>query len=155
MSQPPANPKLYHIVHVDRLASILSDGNLLCDAIMANRPGTGTTIGMHKIKERRLTLPLTSRPGLLVGQCVPFNFCPRSVMLYLLHMGNHPDISYRGGQGPLIHLEMDMNRVVQWAEAQGRLWAFTLSNAGAYYFEDRCDLNSLDEVNWQAVSAQQ
>ena len=35
MNQPPAEPKLYHIVHVDRLASIISDGCLWCDAEVA------------------------------------------------------------------------------------------------------------------------
>lgn len=155
MPQPPINPKLYHIVHVDRLASIVADGNLLCDAVMANRQGTGTVIGMSRIKQRRLQLALESRQGLMVGGCVPFYFCPRSVMLYLLYRGNDPDLNYQGGQDPIIHLEFDLNRVVQWAEARGRRWAFTLSNAGAYYFEDRCDLGSLDEVSWEAVSARQ
>ena len=27
------------------------------------------------------------------------------------------------------------------------------SNAGAYYFEDRCDLSRLHEINWAAVQA--
>lgn len=36
---------------------------------------------------------------------------------------------------------------------EARLWAFTLSNAGARYFEDRCDLAQLDEVDWTAVQA--
>ncbi len=31
--------------------------------------------------------------------------------------------------------------------------AFTLSNAGARYFEDRADLAQLNEVNWPAVNA--
>jgi hypothetical protein len=155
MSQPPANPKLYHIVHVDPLASIVADGHLLCDAVMANRPATGTVVGMSRIKERRLHLPLESKPGLMVGQCVPFYFCPRSVMLYLLYQGNHPDLNYQGGQGPIVHLELDLHRVVEWAEAEGLGWAFTLSNAGAFYFEDRCDLAELDELDWNAVAARQ
>lgn len=155
MSQPPANPKLYHIVHVDRLASIVAEGSLLCDAVMANRQGTGTVIGMSRIKQRRLQLPIASRPGVMVGGCVPFYFCPRSVMLYLLYRGNDPDLNYQGGQDPIIHLEFDLHRVVEWAEAHGRRWAFTLSNAGARYFEDRCDLGDLGEINWAAVGARQ
>ena len=79
--------------------------------------------------------------GLHVGDCVPFYFCPRSVMLYLIYQANHPELTYRGGQGPIVHLEFDLHRVVQWAEAQGLRWAFTLSNAGSYYFEDRCGLD--------------
>ncbi len=154
MSQPPAQPKVYHIVHVDRLASIITDGCLHSDAQMVQRPGTGTTIGMSRIKQRRLTeLSLTSMPGLLVGGCVPFYFCPRSVMLFLLHRGNHPDLSYTGGQGPLIHLELDLHAVVEWAAQRGLRWAFTLSNAGAYGFEDRSTLKELTDVDWAAVQA--
>jgi hypothetical protein len=150
----PENPKIYHIVHVDRLPSIIEAGGLLSDAEMASRPGTGTVIGMGKIKQRRLTeLTLTSRPGLYVGQCVPFYFCPRSVMLFLIWRANDPDLTYRGGQGPIVHLEFDLQAMVQWAEGDGRRWAFTLSNAGAYYFEDRADLASLHEIDWGAVNA--
>ena len=39
------------------------------------------------------------------------------------------------------------------AAPEGRRWAFTLSNAGAYYFEDRADLASLPEIDWAAVAA--
>ena len=66
---PPANPKIYHIVHMDRLSSIIADGHLWCDAEIARReagkPGAGTTIGLSSIKQRRLNeLQLTSHPGL-------------------------------------------------------------------------------------------
>jgi hypothetical protein len=154
MSRSPDQPKLYHIVHVDRLASIVADGCLSCDAEMARREAVGTTIGMSDIKRRRLhELFLSSRPGLRVGECVPFYFCPRSVMLYIIAKANHANLGYRGGQEPIIHLEADLHRVVEWAEENGIRWAFTLSNAGARYFEDRCRLDALSEVNWDAVNA--
>ena len=51
----PANPKLYHIAHVDRLPSMVADGWLWCDAEVARRAPRGTTIGMDGIKQRRLT----------------------------------------------------------------------------------------------------
>lgn len=148
----PARPKIYHIVHVDRLASILSDGCLWSDAaVVANRK-PGTTIGMNRIKERRLNeLQLASHQDLFVGQCVPFYFCPRSIMLYLIYRANE-ELSYRGGQGPIIHLEADLHSAVAWAGQQGRRWAFTLSNAGARYFEDCCDLQDLNRINWDAVA---
>ncbi|OAI19719.1 hypothetical protein A1507_06555 [Methylomonas koyamae] len=57
----PAQPKLYHIVHVDRLASIIAAGGLLCDAAVVANPTAGTTIGMSSGKQRRLQeLRLTS-----------------------------------------------------------------------------------------------
>ncbi len=150
----PADPKIYHIVHVDRLPSIIADGGLLCDAEIARREPVGTTIGMSDIKQRRLTeLSLRSHPDLHVGACVPFYFCPRSVMLYVISQTNHPQLSYRGGQGPIVHLEANLRSTVAWAEEHGLRWAFTLSNAGARYFEDRSDLAQLDEIDWDAVQA--
>ena len=140
----PADPKIYHIVHVDRLPSIIAAGGLLCDAEIAARGPVGTTIGMNDIKQRRLgELRLSSHPDLHVGGCVPFYFCPRSVMLYVISQANHRQLSYRGGQGPIVHLEADLRSTVSWAEAQGLRWAFTLSNAGARYFEDRSDLTTV------------
>lgn len=150
----PAEPKIYHIVHVDRLPSIIADGWLWCDAEIIRRAPAGTTIGMNGIKQRRLNeLTLASHPDLHVGDCVPFYFCPRSIMLFLIHRANHPELTYRGGQGPIVHLEADLGRTVGWAKDQAWRWAFTLSNAGAYYFEDRCDLADLHEIDWDAVEA--
>jgi len=112
----PAEPKIYHILHVDRLPSVIADGFLWCDAEVARRSCPGTTIGMNKIKERRRTrLRLTSHPDLFVGDCVPFYFCPRSVMLYLISRGNHPEISYQAGQEPIVHLVANLKRVIEWA----------------------------------------
>lgn len=151
----PANPKIYHIVHVDKLASIAADGFLWSDAEMMQRAPVGTVIGMSNIKARRLAeLTLTSHPDLYVGQCVPFYFCPRSVMLYLIHRRN-AELTYQGGQAPIIHLVADLHAVVAWAAANERRWAFTLSNAGSYYFEDRADLAQLGEVKWPSVLTNQ
>ena len=150
----PADPKIYHIVHVDRLPPIIAAGGLLCDATIAEREPVGTTIGMNDIKWRRLSeLRLNSHRGLYVGACVPFYFCPRSVMLYVISQANHPQLSYRGGQDPIVHLEADLRATVAWAEEQDLRWAFTLSNAGARYFEDRSDLGQLNEIDWDAVEA--
>src|SRR5690606_19784452 len=55
--------------------------------------------------------------------------------------------------GPILHLEADLNAVVAWANAQAARWAFTLSNAGSYFFEDRSDFTRLNEINWTAVQA--
>ena len=151
MPPPPAQPKIYHILHVDRLASVIADGRLDCDATIVRRGAPGTTIGMSRIKARRLTLPVHCHPGDCVGDYVPFYFCPRSIMLYLIYRANHPDLTYRGGQEPIIHLQADLQRVIAWADANGRRWAFTLSNAGAYYPEFRADVGQLHEINWPAV----
>ena len=153
MNAVPPQPKIYHIAHVDRLPSIVAAGGLLSDAMVQAQALGGTMIGMNHIKQRRLTeLQLASHPGLFVGACVPFYFCPRSVMLYLIHRRN-AELAYQGGQASIIHLQADLGAVVAWANAEPARWAFTLSNAGSYFFEDRNDLARLGEINWTAVQA--
>lgn len=148
----PSNPKIYHIVHVDRLPSIIESGGLLCDAQMTKYSSKGTTIGMKHLKEMRLKRPLRSHSDLLVGDCVPFYFCPRSIMLFMISVKSQ-SLSYRGGQEPIVHLEADLRQTVAWAEKNNLRWAFTLSNASSRIFQDRCDLNQLNDIDWDAVRA--
>lgn len=151
MTQPPAHPKIYHILHVDRLPSVLAGGGLLSDTRMNGLSGHGTVIGMQDLKAHRLTRPVEGHPGLTVGGCVPFYLCSRSVMLYVIHRANHPSLAYRGGQEPIVHLEADMRTVVDWANTHNRRWAFTLGNASTNFAEFRTSLNELGEINWQTV----
>jgi hypothetical protein len=114
----PEQIKIFHIVHISKLPEIHRQQFLFSDAIIQKSPPIGITIGMDKIKKRRLEeLALSTRPGLHVGECVPFYFCPRPVMLYMFHRGNHPDIEYHGGQEPIIHLVADLRKTVDWAES--------------------------------------
>ena len=151
MPTPPDHPKIYHIIHVDRLASVVADGSLLCDAQIMKLAAAGTTIGMGTIKQRRMVLPVHCHGGTHVGEYVPFYFCPRSIMLYVIHEANHPELAYRGGQGPIVRLEADLHEVVKWADTDGRRWAFSLSNAGAYYAQFRARLDQLGDIQWAAV----
>jgi hypothetical protein len=109
---------------------------------------------MSGIKRRRLDkLDFPCHQGTKVGEYVPFYFCPRSVMLYVIHCANHPELTYRGGQDPIIHLESDLHRVVAWANGKKVRWAFSRSNAGASYAEFYSDLQDLDKLDWQAIQA--
>ncbi|MFN4311621.1 MAG: DUF4433 domain-containing protein [Ferrovibrio sp.] len=151
---PPAQPKIYHIVHVDKLSSIIGEGALLCDSSVINRKLGGTTIGMGSIKQRRLGLPVHCHPGLNVGDFVPFYFCSRSIMLYVIYKANHPELAYQGGQAPIMHLEADLGTVVDWANKHGRRWAFSTINAANAAAEFRKNLGQLGEINWDAVAEQ-
>ena len=147
----PDKISLFHIVHIDRLCSIVSSGGLFCDAINRRLPLDGTTIGMSKLKDRRLSRSLNSHPDLHVGDCVPFYFCPRSVMLYVINCQNHIELSYKGGQSAIIHLVSDLHKTIEWANTNGLRWAFTTSNASSSYFDDYSDLKELIRINWEAV----
>lgn len=153
MSPTPTRPKIYHITHVTNLVDIATEGFLVCDATMINRGGPKASIGMSSIKRRRIEeLPVPQHSGTKVGDYVPFNLCPRSVMLYVIHRRNHPELTYTGGQGPIVHLECDLQAVAAWASKNSVLWAFSLSNAGSRYAEFRSSIRDLDELDWAAIS---
>ena len=153
MSPEPARPKIYHITHVDTLARIVADGMLLSDREITRRGGPAVVIGMSTIKARRFVLPVRCHLGTMVADYVPFYFCPRSVMLYLIYCANHLELQYRGGQDPIVHLEANLRRIVAWADRSGQRWAFSLSNAGAFYTTFLSSLGELHQINWEAVDA--
>ncbi|QKC95827.1 type II toxin-antitoxin system toxin DNA ADP-ribosyl transferase DarT [Mesorhizobium sp. NZP2298] len=150
----PAQPKIYHIVHVDNLASIVKDGFLWPDAVMVKRQGAAV-IGNNEIKMDRLHLPVDCHPGTCVGDYVPFYLCPRSVMLYVISKRNNPNVPYRDGQGPVVHLMADMREVVEWASRIERKWAFTDINAANRAADFYDDLARLDQLNWDAITTRQ
>lgn len=153
MSNNIPNPlKIYHIVHLNNLASIIRNGFIFSDAIVRERKLNQMAIGMNKLKERRLVLPVKSHHNLCVGDCVPFYFCPRSVMLYIISTQQHPECSYQEGQEPIVHLVADLNTTWDWADSKGLRCAFTTSNAASYYFEDFKERTELDVINWDAVN---
>ncbi len=146
------NLKIYHILHVDKLQSIINSFGLFSDYEVITQGLGGTTIGMNTIKQRRLTeLKLDTHPDLYVGQCVPFYFCPRSVMLYMMHTKNS-QLTYQGGQDSIIHLEIDFYKAIQWADENTKRWVFTKSNAGSRYFEDTNDISKISELDWDTIN---
>ncbi len=148
----PAKPKIYHILHVGNLPSIISDGALWPDSTMVERKGA-TVIGNNEIKADRLHLPVDCHPETYVGDYVPFYLCPRSVMLYVISRGNHPNVSFREGQGSVIHLVADMEEVVTWAQSKQRNWAVTDINAANRVADFYKNLDSLDKLDWTAIAA--
>lgn len=153
MAERPQPTPLYHISHYTNLRSVLDAGGLLPDVEMINRGGPETAVGMNTIKQARLTRPVKCHPGAYVGEYVPFFFCPRSVMLYILHRGNHPELTYDGGQEPIIHLQADLDRVIGWANREDLPWAFTTGNARAGYARFLDNVAQLDQLNWDAVES--
>lgn len=154
MPRIPRHPKIYHITHIDNFEGILSDKVLWSDAKRLELGLDCEIVGMSEIKRRRLEeLEVGCHPGTKVGEYVPFYFCPRSIMLYILHMGNHPDISYRGGQSPIVHLQADLMASIQWAEKHKVRWAFSDRNAGAHFAKFYKTIDDLDKIKWAAVES--
>lgn len=154
MTTPPTRPKIYHITHVDNLGSIVTGGCIEADSRRFGQGGAQITIGMTEIKHRRLfENDVRCHPGTKVGYYVPFYFCPRSIMLYILHMGNHPDITYHGGQRLILHLQADLEEAIRWAETSGVPWAVTDRNAGTRFTSFYRNRSDLDKIDWEAVES--
>lgn len=140
----PKDPFIYHITHVDNLASIVRAGCLWSDAQRLSQQFASTNIGYSHIKKRRMHrgVPVAAR-GVL-GQYVPFYFCYRSVMLYVVHRGHD---NYAGGQGPIVHLVSRVTRAI----ATGQPWAFTDRHAELQYAQYYDDLSQLGQVDWNVM----
>jgi len=152
MTAPPRLPKIYHITHMDNLAQIIHYGSIYSDARRLAAGLDCNIIGMSAIKARRLEeLEVTCHAGTMVGEYVPFYFCPRSIMLYILCKGNLPELTYRSGQRPIVHLQADFHATVEWANRHNVRWAFSDRNAGAYFADFFNNVDNLDKVNWEAV----
>lgn len=145
---------LYHITPVENLDSILRLGKIFCDKFMTTlRPGSHVINGMPHIKQRRLyECRLHSYPDLYVGDCVPFYFCPRSVMLFVIAKKNE-HVSYKKGEDNIVHLEVKLTSVLKWAQDEKLKWAFTDTNAGSYTFNDYSDIRELKKLDWEIIKS--
>jgi ssDNA thymidine ADP-ribosyltransferase, DarT len=153
MSPLPNNPKIYHITHAENVQKIIAHGALWSDAERLRRGLVCEIVGMSEIKRRRLEeIRVDCHAGTMVGGYVPWYYCPRSVMLYILHMGNSPGLTYNGGQRPIVHLQADLNSVLNWAASNNVRWAFSRGNAGAYYARFSNDRNELANLDWTAIA---
>ena len=74
----PTNPKIYHITPVCNLEGVAKAGVLWSDAKRIELGLDCQVVGMFRIKERRLkVLQVDCHPGTMVGEYVPFYFCPQ------------------------------------------------------------------------------
>lgn len=155
----PAQPKIYHIVHIDRLPSILQEGYLLSDTEVRKRGIGGTTIGSLEMKNARQRKRLTTYTDLTVGDCVPFNLCPRSVLLYVnalaasgRYEGPAPPAN-QDGQDRILHIVANMLTVVRHADANNVRWVFTHMNAANALSQDFADLSHLHQLDWYTIES--
>lgn len=140
----PSDPAIYHITHIRNLAGIVAAGRVFSLAACDEGAATPLNIGYSHIKLRRRTRPVPCAVGGCLGDYVPFNFCNRSVMLYVVSRGH---TGYGGGEREIVHL----CSTVRTAIAGGQPWAFTDRHAEvahALYYDD---LAALGEVDWPVM----
>lgn len=141
----PEDPPVFHITHIDNLVGIVREGGLWSDAKREERQLSSVNIGYRHIKARRIDRVVPAAAGGRLGEYVPFNFCHRSVMLYVIHVG-HDD--YEGGQDEIVHLVSRAKTAI----ATGRPWTFTDRHADLAHALFHDDLADLGEVQWQVMA---
>tara|TARA_R110001583_G_scaffold18601_2_gene73833 strand:+ start:1483 stop:2091 length:609 start_codon:yes stop_codon:yes gene_type:complete len=120
-----------HITHIDNLASIIGQDCLWSDAKRIELDLINQNIGYSHIKARRLQRPVKVAAGGMIGEYVPFNFCPRSVMLYVIHR-RHKD--FEGGQERVLHLISDTDTI-------------RLSNQHCFFTDIHADLDYAEQID--------
>lgn len=136
--------KVSHITHINNLTSILGQGCLWSDAKRIELGLVNQNIGYSHIKQRRLVRPVNVAAGGTIGQYVPFNFCPRSVMLYAIYRG-HDD--FDGGQDEVLHLISDTETV----RLVNQHCFFTDIHADLEYAEQIEDFTRINELDIKRI----
>jgi hypothetical protein len=138
--------KVSHVTHINNLIGIIEQGCLWSDAKRIELGLVSKNIGYSHIKERRLAHSVGVASGGFIGGYVPFNFCPRSVMLYVIHQGHD---NYNGGQDGILHLISDTDTILQTNPS----CFFTDIHADLAYAEQIDDFKRLNELDYQKIHA--
>jgi ssDNA thymidine ADP-ribosyltransferase, DarT len=138
---------LYHITHIDNLASIIRCGGLLSNTCLQARNKVVRDISYGNIQDRRATKHVPCAAGGILHEYVPFYFAPRSPMLYTIHKGNVP--SYQGGQAAVLHLVTTVEAI----EESELVFTFTDGHAVMAYSDFYDDLDDLERIDWRVMKS--
>ena len=151
---PPGRPRpwrgnataLYHITHVENLASIARNGVIRCDRGCSTRGVSPVSVAYGDLKSRRAAWPVRVAKRGTLADYVPFYYAPRSPMLYAIHGGFVA--GYDGGQAEVAHLVLA-------AEDIARDGAFVITDGhAATPLTDQYDsLDDLDQVSWDVMDS--
>jgi hypothetical protein len=137
---------LYHITHIDNLASIVSAGGLWSDAERRQRGFGHASIAHEHIKHERLQRPVDKAARGVLADYVPFYLAPRSPMLFAIHKGGVK--GYEGGQEPIVHLAASVDALAQ----AGHLCCFSDRHAKLALAKFHDDLSLLRSViRWDVM----
>ena len=147
MAAPIPTP-VYHLTHIDNLASIIQSGGCLSFNQMQNQGIGHVSVAYDNIQDRRARTLVPCGPGGCLHDHVPFFFAPRPPMLYAIHGGSVE--GYEQGQIPLIYLVTKAQTV----NNSGSAWVFTDGHATMAFTEFFDDLKNLDKIDWEVMESQ-
>jgi hypothetical protein len=138
---------IYHITHIKNLKFILESGGLIANSGLKRQQINYQDIAHGHIQDRRALTRVPCAARGCLHDYVPFYFAPRSPMLYAIHRGNVE--GYADGQNPIIHLVSEAETIA----ANNLAFAFTDGHAVIAYSEFYDDLQQLDMIDWEIMSA--
>jgi ssDNA thymidine ADP-ribosyltransferase, DarT len=141
----PQPTRIYRMVHVDSLPTILARGALHAPTCTPNDGLPYRTIHNTEVQASRRVKTVPCGPCGTVHDYVPFYFGPLSVMLLNLKTGRVA--GYSEGQAPLIYLVSTAQAVA----SVGCRYVFTDGHGLAGFTEWFDDLARLDAVDWGLV----
>ena len=143
------NPvRLFHITPIATLPDIFARGALLSKNHLAAAGVDYTSIAHHGAQSTRAAKLVPNPPGGNVHDYVPFYFAPRSPMLYTINGGNVLGCDLR--QADIVHIETTIDLVLR----HGEPFVFFDRNATLAYSNDFTDINRIDAIAWDLITAQ-
>lgn len=141
----PQRVLLYHITHVENLASIIQSGGLHAYKELRQGSIDYTNIAYQHIQDRRASKIVPCGPCGTLHDYVPFYFAPRSPMLHTINQGNVPGYAER--QKPVIHLVTSLDKIV----AEDMQFVFSDGHGTMELTEFFDDITLLDRIDWQVM----
>ena len=138
---------IYHITHINNLATILRDGRLWSDAERIKLGYSPESIAYEHIKKRRFSIPVKISTQGVLADYVPFYFYKRSPMLCAISKGGVT--GSQDTQSSIIYLASSVEKV---ANKNSQSWFFTDGHGVDQLTQYYNDTKELVNVDWEVIS---
>lgn len=145
MSNQPKNTLIYRMIHYQNLELIMKYG-IHCPNSSVKIPEF-INIGLNNLIAKRGNKKVSIKPNGVINDYVPFYFCYKSPMLFLISKDGNKD--YSGSQEEIIYLVSSVEKI----EEAGIEYVFTDGHASEIitkFYNTKDDLVNLD---WDTINA--
>lgn len=134
---------LFHMTHVDNLASILSNGQLKSYSQLFRDSTSYRDIAAQDVQNRRAETSVPIQPGGFLHDYVPFYFAGRSPMLYVVKNNGTP-------QKDLIYLMTNTEKIASFKLP----FVYTDGHAIMFLSSFYNSLDDLDCIDWDVMHSE-
>jgi hypothetical protein len=142
----PQRARIFRVVHISNLPSILDHGGLQCQN-SADRDPAYVNIGNPSLIDKRMRRYVPIPPGGPLSDYIPFYFTPFSIMMYNIKTG-YGGITRRDNTD-IVMFVSSIHRL----DELGVPFVFTNQRAYAVDTEFYNDLEHLDKIDWPLLQS--